>query len=626
MNIDDDANVSTRGAGNAGWWKDVWPLRFRGRVSLAVWILAGLLGNSAVAQVSGRSTADLVDLTGETAAMREDSPISGREMQAKGDPSGDAVRLPPVDSREPGRAEFLMPQQPRALSDLVDAVYGSDGSLEVVLGQGRLLTLKQRLATEDQDGAIVALGDPSIVDFEVLGLSRIRLIGLRIGTTDLSVTTADGLSRSIEVHVVADLRTLRAQLAAVYPDSSVTVTQIADHLILQGQARSATQAAAIYQTTEAWLKSVETSQTRRVTAGAGAGAAAANSGVPTGGNTPSTESVRTVEPELQVSTTVVSGQIVNLLTVPGSQQVMLKVQIAELNRTALRRLGASFLFTDGASAIGSNIGGSSPGFPFFGTPSATSTVGGVIVDGGGSLAYIIDAMRKNAVLKILAEPTLVSYSGHEATFLAGGEFPIPVPQNSGSTANTVTVQFKEFGVKLGFLPNILDGDRIRLTVTPEVSTIDRALGTVLVSGGTPVPGLNTRRSTTTMEMMPGQTLAMAGLLQLTLNNETRRIPGLGDLPVLGPFFSNNTGERTEKELIVMVTPYLVEPVEEFETGLLPGEEVQEPNDLEFFLLGRVEGRTGEDFRSTTNWDDPADLVGRMKLHRRYLSGPSGYSK
>jgi pilus assembly protein CpaC len=129
-----------------------------------------------------------------------------------------------------------------------------------------------------------------------------------------------------------------------------------------------------------------------------------------------------------------------------------------------------------------------------------------------------------------------------------------------------------------------------------------------------------------MEMMPGQTLAMAGLLQLTLNNETRRIPGLGDLPVLGPFFSNNTGERTEKELIVMVTPYLVEPVEEFETGLLPGEEVQEPNDLEFFLLGRVEGRTGEDFRSTTNWDDPADLVGRMKLHRRYLSGPSGYSK
>ena len=250
----------------------------------------------------------------------------------------------------------------------------------------------------------------------------------------------------------------------------------------------------------------------------------------------------------------------------------------------------------------------------------------MIVDGSGSFAYIVDAMRANSVLKILAEPTLVSYSGHEATFLAGGEFPVPVPQNSGSGTNTVTVQFKEFGVKLGFLPQILDGDRIRLTVTPEVSSIDRTLSTTLVENGDPVPGLNTRRSTTTMEMKPGQTLAMAGLLQLTMSNETRRLPGIGDLPVLGPFFSNNTGERTEKELIVMVTPYMVEPVDESETGLLPGEEVQEPNDLEFYLLGRVEGRTGADFRSTTNWDDPLNLVSRMKLHRKYLTGPSGYSR
>jgi len=515
----------------------------------------------------------------------------------------------------------LIPELPQPPGDLIDSVYGTDGVMEVIVGQGRLLSLNQRLATEERDGAVIALGDPSIVDFEVIGLTRIRLTGLRIGTTDLSLTTADGLSRSIEIHVVADFRTLRARLAAIFPDSSVTVTQVSDHIILQGQARTAAQATAIHQMTEAWLKSVQSAQTR----GASSGGASQNVAVPAGGEAASNaDSVRVLEPDLQVSTTAVEGQIVNLLTVPGSQQVMLKVQIAELNRTALRRLGASFLFTDGQSSFGSSSGGSSPGFPFLG--AASSKVGGVIVDGGGSLAYIIDAMRKNAVLKILAEPTLVSYSGHEATFLAGGEFPVPVPQGGGSGTNTVTVQWKEFGVKLGFLPHILDGDRIRLTVTPEFSTIDRGLGTVLVVGGTPVPGLNTRRSTTTMEMMPGQTLAMAGLLQLTMSNETQRIPGIGDLPVLGPFFSNSTGERTEKELIVMVTPYMVEPVEECETGLLPGEEIQEPNDLEFFLLGRLEGRTGADFRSTTNWDDPMDLVGKMKLHRKYLSGPSGYSR
>ncbi len=520
----------------------------------------------------------------------------------------------------------LIPAAPQPLGDLVNAVYGTDGRMEVIVGQGRLLSLNQRLATEERDGAIIALGDPAVVDFEVIGLTRIRLTGLRIGTTDLSLTTADGLSRSIEIHVVADLRTLRARLESIFPDASVTVTQVADHLVLRGQARTAAQAQSIYQMTELWLKSVQSAQTRRVTSGGtvGSGSQSAANAAAGGDAATNAETVRELEPDLRASAGAAEGQVVNLLTVPGSQQVMLKVQIAELNRTALRRLGASFLFTDGQAVIGSNAAGLNPGFPFLGT--ASSRVGGVIVDGSGSLSYIIDALRANSVLKILAEPTLVSYSGHEATFLAGGEFPVPVPQSSGAGINTVTVQFKEFGVKLGFLPQILDGDRIRLTVTPEVSSIDRTLSTTLVENGSPVPGLNTRRSTTTMEMMPGQTLAMAGLLQLTMTNETRRIPGIGDLPVLGPFFSSNSGERTEKELIVMVTPYMVEPVEEAETGLLPGEEVQEPNDLEFYLLGRAEGRTGADFRSTTSWDDPLNLREKLKLHRKYLTGPSGYSR
>lgn len=527
---------------------------------------------------------------------------------------------------DPPGAMSLIPTAPASqIHSLVDSVQGNDSALEVIVGQGRLLSLKKKLAADGQEGGVIAVGDPTVLDFEVIGLNRIRLIGLRIGTTDLSITTADETTLSIEVHVVADLRTLRAQLAAVFPDASIKVTQISDHIVLEGQARSATQISQINQTVQAWLTSLQSAQTRRVTGSSDdtSGWRRAESATEQQSNA---DTVTPLEPALQVSGSVPAGQIINLLTVPGSQQVMLKVQIAELNRTGLRRLGASLLFTDGASTVATNPTGTNPGFPFFGGPNPASTVGGVIVDGGGSLAYIIDALRRNSVLKILAEPTLVAYSGHEATFLAGGEFPVPVPQNSGGGTNTVTVEFKEFGVKLGFLPHILDGDRIRMTVTPEVSSIDRALGTVLVVGGTPVPGLNTRRSSTTMEMMPGQTLAMAGLLQITLDNETNRVPGLGDMPVLGPFFSNNSGERTEKELIVMVTPYLVEPVDECEVGVLPGEEVNEPNDLEFYLLGRIEGRTGTDFRSTTKWDDPFALTQKMKLQKKYVCGPSGYSR
>jgi pilus assembly protein CpaC len=176
---------------------------------------------------------------------------------------------------------------------------------------------------------------------------------------------------------------------------------------------------------------------------------------------------------------------------------------------------------------------------------------------------------------------------------------VPIPQVAASgVAPTITVQFKEFGVRLAFLPFILDGDVIRLSVDPEVSDIDPSLAVTLVAGGSPVPGLRTRRAHTTVELRQGQTLAIAGLLQIALNGQTSRIPGLGDLPILGPFFSNTTATRMEKELVVLVTPYLIEPMNHDQIPPLPGDEVNEPNDLEFFFLNRLEGRTGVDFRST----------------------------
>jgi pilus assembly protein CpaC len=330
---------------------------------------------------------------------------------------------------------------------------------------------------------------------------------------------------------------------------------------------------------------------------------------------------------------------------------MLKVRIAELNRSALRAIGSNFLGVDPrtGSIVGSQIAGSvnaagtvTPGLfqrnavagELLGAAQAAITpltnTGGTTVFGifrAGNFMFTFDALRRNSLLKILAEPNLVAFNGQLASFLAGGEFPVPVPQvGAAGVAPVVTVRFKEFGVRLGFLPYILDGDRIRLTVAPEVSQIDFTIAVTLVQGGSPVPGLNTRKAITTVELEQGQTLAIAGLMQLQMDGTTQRIPGLGDLPVIGPFFSNTSGDRIEKELVVLVTPYLIEGMSHGQVPPTPGDEVKEPNDLELYLLNRIEGRTGNDFRSTTKWDDVYHLRDLLKLEKKYIQGPVGFSE
>jgi pilus assembly protein CpaC len=255
------------------------------------------------------------------------------------------------------------------------------------------------------------------------------------------------------------------------------------------------------------------------------------------------------------------------------------------------------------------------------TNGTTTTAVGIFPS--ADFEVFLRALRRNTLLNILAEPNLVAMSGHEASFLAGGQFPVPVPQTSGGVTNSITVEFKNFGVQLAFLPMVLDDEVVRLTVTPEVSTIDESLGTTLVIGGNPVPGLNTRRATTTVELRQGQTLAIAGLLQVELDARTDRIPGLGDLPYLGPLFSNTTHRRVEKELLVMVTPHLVSPLEHDQVPTMPGAEINDPNDWEFYLLNRIEGRTDVPFRSTTSWDCLQRKL--YRLERRNVYGPAGFS-
>lgn len=514
----------------------------------------------------------------------------------------------------------------------------NDAVIEVVVGQARLLTIKADLANEQGTG-VIAVGDPTVIDFDILPNPRmVRITGRRAGVTDLSFVTPDGQAFSFEVHVVYDLPLLQMQLKQVFPDAQLRLFQIREHLAVEGQARSIRQVDQILQTLEVYLASVQvpSSSEGQESGGSGRGAPSGRRspaapsqdptiGAPTadGGTAqPAAEGADgqpgqpTAVPEPggkpNVQGTIVGAQIINLLRVPGVQQVMLQVRIAELNRTAFRQVGADWEFRFGSNVLYTFIGGMTP------FNSAANT--GIFRT--ADLDFALRVLRSNELLSVLAEPNLVALSGQKASFLAGGEFPVPVPQNSGG-GTTITIEFKKFGVQLEFEPFVLEDETVRLTVNSEESSLDRT-NSVSV-GGEDVPGISTRRASTTVEMQQGQSLAIAGLLRVSVEANTTRIPGLGDLPYIGPLFSNTKHERQEKELLILVTPYLVAPMNADQVPCLPGEEIKDPNDLEFYLLNRIEGRTGRDFFPTRAWDDPWNLRRLMHLESRSVSGPFGLS-
>jgi pilus assembly protein CpaC len=577
-------------------------------------------------------------------------------LLAKGAAAQPPSTVPPDGTQPPpSRLPEKTPKPLKEVQDFVEPLSTNDAVFEVLLGQSRILTVKDKMKVP----ALIAVGDPSIIDFQVLNERQVRILANHIGVTDLSIVTTDNRLYSFEVRVVADLDPLRLQLRATFPDASLKLSQFRDHIVIEGQARDTTQVARILDLVRAYLRSVFVQQARKITtkesAGGvpggpvqpgGPGGAPRPEGVPPprpepGAETPPRAAAPGQGPRPDVEYQVPPPQLINLIRVPGSQQVLLKVRVAELNRTALREVGADLLALDTAgTVVGTQISNAhvvaqsvvasdmirrvlriTPDTGDAITP--TTTLFGIFEKGGFDV--LLRVLRRNNLLKILAEPNLVALNGHQASFLAGGEFPVPVPQVSGGVASSITVLFKQFGVSLNFVPQILDDDTIRLTVDPEVSSIDFTVGVTLVVGGSPVPGLNSRKAHTTVELHQGQTLAIAGLLQLTLDGSTSRIPGLGDLPILGPFFSNTTGNRIEKELVVLVTPYLAEPMNPNQVPPGPGDEVKQPNDLEFYFLNRIEGRTGVDHRTTTNYDDPLHLIRcYLRLEKDHVRGPHGH--
>lgn len=577
--------------------------------------------------------------TAEVGGARQ--PAVGSRSSPK---AGKPIRLQPV-AYKAQQVVDLPPPAPEpggqpASSFFSSPAASSEQFLELVVGQGRTVTLKKEISTEKAVG-VIAVGDPSVADFEVLPNPRfLRVIGKRVGVTDLTIVTADDEVLTIELRVVYDLAVIRAQISQTFPGSQVDITQLRESLLLEGQVRSNAQAARIEEMVAFWLASNQPD----TQSSSGSLGGQANAVADTPSDFADEEGQQNEDPLRQLAgfesgsrsntrVRVKVGQIINLLRVPGSQQVLLQVRVAELNRTGLREIGADWLFaSDSGNVMGTNIAGSTVGATATGGPGglfgeATSILGPNSTAFGifptANLSIMLRALRRNSLLSVLAEPNLVAMSGHEANFLAGGQFPVPV--QSGIAGQT-SIQFKDFGVQLRFVPTIIDEETIRLLVAPEVSTIDESLGTTLVPGGIPTPGINTRRVQTTVEMRQGETLALAGLLTVSIEAQTARIPGLGDLPYLGPLFSNTSHERQEKELLVLVTPYLIAAVPETEDLPLPGQCIAEPNDLEFYFLNRIEGRTGRPFDSTMSWEDPFDLVRKLELESKCIHGPVGFSQ
>jgi pilus assembly protein CpaC len=549
----------------------------------------------------------------------------------------------------------------RDVADLVELIKEPEAEIAVVVGDSKIIQSRRTLMR-------VLIANPAVADVEVLNdQNEARLLnvyGKTFGTTSLTLWDETDHPVSFLVRVTLDTQELESRIKQSFPGSHVKVRQVGPQVILDGQVSDAKMMSDILQVVTLTIRL--SGGIRMGGGGMGGMSGGGMSGGGMGGMSGAGGGMGGMGGGMGGMSGAGGGMggmggggmggmsgggmgitIINRVVVPGPRQVLLHVKIAELNRQALREMGINWLNTKGRSIMGSSIGQAgavsataeaihstsadprgflNPLVSTFGGAGAATSGGQLFgVFDAGHFSLFINALRKNSMAKILAEPNLVALDGQPARFLVGGEFPFPVPQSSALPGGTavVTVQFKRFGTILNFLPEILPADVIRLDVEPVISQLNFAQSTT-VNGGQ-VPSILERSARTVVELREGQTLAIAGLLQLTTDASTTRIPGLGDLPILGPAFSFNTITTVETEMIILVTPELVAPLDRDEVTEAPGDRVNQPSDAEFYFLGRIEGKLGTEFRATKAEQDPLNLMKHFQSEREWVIGPHGYA-
>ncbi|WP_372717875.1 type II and III secretion system protein family protein [Novipirellula sp.] len=504
----------------------------------------------------------------------------------------------------------------RRESRFVESEVDPELPLSLVLGRPKILRLAdtpRRIFVPD-DKTIRA----EIIDRE--SGRELAVTGLKPGTTTLMLWFEDESERSGESIVSYVVRVyespalkrpieqVQRELNEKFPNSFVELSELDGSLVVEGQARDSFELTRIMQlllVARGGMPGVRSSSRTNV------------STVNFETTAPDAQTIQTQE-QLDIdrvqydAVAVAQAGIINLMRVPGEQQVMLRVTVAEVNRTAARSLGLNFtaiqnnnLFSNTTGSIAGNIQ--------------------AILD-GGDISLRIEALRRLSLSRTLAEPNLVAINGQTANFQAGGQFPIPVIASGGVGTNLQGVQFVPFGVQLQFLPVIQDRDVIRLQINADVSTRDESLGTNIGGGGgggTSVPGLNSRNFSSTVELRSGQTLAVAGLLQTNFGASSDRVPFFGDLPLIGPLTGANRTSASEQELVILVTPELVAPVDSCVTPGLPGNDVYEPTDVEFYLSNRLESRRSRDFRSPVRTDYHKQRRPDLGCPDRFIIGSNG---
>ena len=441
----------------------------------------------------------------------------------------------------------------------------------------------------------ISVGNPEIADIVVISERELYVNAMSPGVPNITIWGHKRIT-STSVHVELDVSLLKEMFHRILPKEKIGVEATGISVVLSGEVSSAAVQQTAISLAEAFLGiksggggAVEdpkaSTNIQSVTSGTGGGAA------------PSASGGKGKQEK---------GRVINLMHVGGVQQVMLEVRVAEIQRDVARRMGVNISGITptgnfGISQIGALtsvgdlqrlIGVIPTTIPPVGTlttgwtqgiGTAVTAIGGFT--GGGVLwSMFFDILKTQGLGRILAEPNLVTTSGQKASFLAGGEFPVPVPQDFGN----VTIIFKKFGVALEFIPTVLDGGKLAIKVTPEVSELDFTTAPVVLAGLV-VPGLRMRTVTTHVELKDGQTFALAGLLSDSHRNTINKFPVLGDIPILGSLFRSTQYQKNETELVVLATPRLVKPMTT--TAIrLPTDKYVEPTDYEAYLLGALEGR------------------------------------
>lgn len=404
-----------------------------------------------------------------------------------------------------------------------------------------------------QPASQVLLTDPKVADVQLVTPSTLYIYGRSPGNTEIIVTGQDMVSAyRYEIHVVSNYRELESLVKGFAPHGNIKVHSVPDGLLLQGTVESAKVAEDIRSLAQRYVGA--------------------------------------------------QGSIVNHLKVKGSTQINLRVKIAEVKRTVVNQLGINWstspmenlrfgLFNGRQNTVINTATGLPTNFlPSTNTPTPTS-IGANFPSKFGKTDFsgLIDALAQENLATVLAEPNLVTRSGEEASFLVGGEYPYPVSQGAGANL-TVTIQFKAYGISLSFLPVVI-GDSISLRVRPEVSDLDNTI-TVKDQNQNNIPSIRTRRAESTMEMANGQSMIMAGLLSDQTSGNIQNFPGLGDLPILGALFRSVEYQNAKTELVIVVTPYIVEPIDNSQDIIMPTDGLKFAKLLDMVLFKKINDPTG----------------------------------